>query len=49
MGIDERGLWPVDRRILKLLRGCRKPVGLARIAAKLGLVATTPRGRVAVG
>ncbi len=67
LGIDGRGLGPVQRKYLEILdaRGPRRPLGLGRLAVilgvpqrtlervhepylfRLGLIGTTPRGRVA--
>jgi Holliday junction DNA helicase RuvB len=35
--IDEHGLWPVDRKILRLLVAARRPLGIDAIATTLRL------------
>ena len=41
MGIDGRGLAPLDRRYVQILRSRRHPIGLAQLARLLGIDART--------
>jgi len=43
MGIDDNGLWPLDRKILGLLVASRRPLGLEAIAHVLRLDPATVR------